>query len=291
MKTWPLLILLAAPTLAQSPFKATEAATASEYWFDRAEITRYELTQMRYGEIRSGDSVLIYVTEPFLRDKQVKHEFGPGDEAVPVLKLNRIRSFTTGIYDYRLMASIFHPILEESSDPIGLKIAMSSTEWCGLSFQQINRRNDALEIELRSYFQKEGDQNLTLPNVWTEDELWLRLRIDPASLPIGEFRAMPEVFYQRLAHLEPVAHAVTASFTEDKGGNLSAYRLFYPALDRALEITFETDYPHRILGWTETVGNELFSRGEATHTERLYYWELNQRKDLPYRDQLRLPKH
>ena len=44
-----------------------------DYWYSgEAELTRYELEQARYGEIHRGDAVLIFVTEDFRTDKQVK---------------------------------------------------------------------------------------------------------------------------------------------------------------------------------------------------------------------------
>ena len=286
---WLFSLFIAGCSSAKDPFPETSATNASDYWFDRAEITRYELTQFRYGEILTGDSLLIFVSEPFLTDKQVKHEFGPDENAVPVLKLNRIRSFTTGIYDYRLMASIFHPIENISAIPAGLKIAMSATEWCGVAFLQINRRDGELETELRSYFQSESDQDLNLPDTWTEDELWLRLRIDPTSLPTGEFEAVPEVFYQRLSHIPLAAYSASAELYAGKDTGTSIYEITYPEMSRTLAITFERDYPHRIHGWTEMVEGKLFSKGEATHSERLYYWELKQSEDIHYREKLGLP--
>lgn len=36
------------------------------HWYDgNAEVSSYELTQNRYGELRKGDAVLIYVTRTF----------------------------------------------------------------------------------------------------------------------------------------------------------------------------------------------------------------------------------
>ena len=44
-----------------------------KYWYaGDAELTSYKLEQARYGEIREGTSVLIFVTEPFLPETQVK---------------------------------------------------------------------------------------------------------------------------------------------------------------------------------------------------------------------------
>ena len=42
------------------------------HWFDGyAEISSYSLDQSRYGEVREGNAVLIYVTEDFLKKEQV----------------------------------------------------------------------------------------------------------------------------------------------------------------------------------------------------------------------------
>ena len=74
------------------------------YWYQgKAELTRYELRQARYGEIHSGEAVLIFVTEPFLPDRQVKLERADPSKGVTVLKLNAVRKFFTGIYPYSLM--------------------------------------------------------------------------------------------------------------------------------------------------------------------------------------------
>src|SRR5205085_1004801 len=71
-------------TVANEQFRA--------YWNQgKAELTRYALEQARYGEIRHGDAVLVFVTEDFLTDKEVKLESPPGDRRVsPVLKLNLV---------------------------------------------------------------------------------------------------------------------------------------------------------------------------------------------------------
>lgn len=282
----PFFLLSVSCTAESTPFPETSASDVDSYWFDKAEITRYELKQSRYGEMRIGESVLIFVTEPFLKDKQVKHEFGPDDQATPVLKLNRIRSFPTGVYDYRMMASVFHPLKSNKSSPSDLKIAMSSTEWCGLMFQQVNRREGELTVEIRSYFQNAGDQNLTLPSVWTEDGLWTQLRLDPSSLPTGSIEIFPELFFQRLQHLKPEVQTAKASI--DMNSDISTYTLDYPSLKRVLEIRFEKRFPHRILGWRETVDGEVFTEAKATHSEMLYYWERNTTDDSFLRGRLGL---
>ncbi|MGB2232526.1 MAG: septum formation inhibitor Maf, partial [Flavobacteriaceae bacterium] len=74
-----------------------------KYWFaGAAEISSYTLTQSRYGELRSGDAVLIYVTEDFLPNTQVKAN-NSGENTIKVLKLNATKNFKTGIYPYSIM--------------------------------------------------------------------------------------------------------------------------------------------------------------------------------------------
>ncbi len=69
-----------------------------DYWYaGKAEISSYQLKQARYGETREGNAVLIYVTEDFLPDAQVKAD-NQNESNVPVLKLNATKKFNTGNY-------------------------------------------------------------------------------------------------------------------------------------------------------------------------------------------------
>ena len=93
----------------------TNPASLSEdfkaYWYQgKAEVSRYALTQARYGELRNGDAVMIFVTEDFLTDEQVKYEGGSNGPRTGILKLNMLEQFNTGIYDYSLMTSVFTPV-------------------------------------------------------------------------------------------------------------------------------------------------------------------------------------
>lgn len=85
----------------------------TDYWYSgKAELSSYELKQSRYGEIRTGEVVLVFVTEPFSLKKQVKldNPTKAGKDNVSVLKLNQVRKFKTGIYDYSIMTSTFTPV-------------------------------------------------------------------------------------------------------------------------------------------------------------------------------------
>jgi len=85
----------------------------SDYWFSgKAELNSYDLQQSRYGEIRDGEVIFIFVTEPFSLSKQVKldNSLDSDKDRVSVLKLNESRKFKTGIYDYSILTSTFTPI-------------------------------------------------------------------------------------------------------------------------------------------------------------------------------------
>ena len=125
-----------------------------KYWFaGDAEISSYTLTQSRYGELRSGDAVLIYVTEDFLPNTQVKAN-NSGENTIKVLKLNATKNFKTGIYPYSIMQSTFQPVYTKSQP---LKISASIQEWCGHVYAQLNKRSNTFNYTGHSYFEGEAD--------------------------------------------------------------------------------------------------------------------------------------
>jgi len=169
------------------------AATAGEfgdYWYrGLAELTSYDLSQARYGEAHPGHAVLIFVTEDFSRSRQVKLDApgAAGPDSVKVLKLNLTKKFDTGIYPYSMMSSVFTPVDGAKT----LKITTSSQEWCGHTFSQLNLGDNGYRARLLSYFESEGDGDLTLENASAEDEIWNRIRLAPDALPLGELRLIP----------------------------------------------------------------------------------------------------
>ena len=111
-----------------------------EYWYTMgAEISRYSLNQARYGEMHAGDAVLVFVTERMNPVIQIKAD-NPGPVDIPVLKLNAVRKFFTGIYPYSIMTSVFAPVDPEKY-PLPLKISSSTQEWCGHVYTQMNLKD------------------------------------------------------------------------------------------------------------------------------------------------------
>jgi hypothetical protein len=260
-----------------------------EYWYAGvAEVSSYALQQARYGELRDGEAVLIYVTEPFNLQKQVKAD-RDGEGTASVLKLNRVGKFLTGVYPYSLMSSIFYPVADTGH---ALKITTSIQEWCGHVYMQLNNR-DSFEVQSHSYFEGEADQSLSLPKSLLEDELWTRLRFRPDSLPTGTHPVVPSLEFLRLKH-QPVK-AYTANLTLSEPGPHRTYTLTYPELNRTLQIHFGGDFPYPVEGWTETTpsgfrpdGPMITTTARRKETLRTPYWQKNSNADVSLRDSLGL---
>lgn len=269
---------------------SNESEKFKSYWYSgEAEITSYKLKQARYGELREGSAVLVYVTEPFLADKQVKADYDRPDN-VSVLKLNTTKKFLTGLYPYSIMASTFHPVANKQH---AIKVSTSTQEWCGNSFSQLNNR-ELFDIASYSYFEQDYDRQIKLEKTHLENELWTKLRIDPGSLPEGDFKIIPSLEYLRLRHRKIQAYDATASFSENNG--IRTYTLRYRGIERQLEIYYEPAFPYQILGWEETYisgfGKEaktMTSSAKKINTIKSDYWKKHGNKDLPLRKELGLP--
>ena len=260
------------------------------YWYQgKAELTRYELQQARYGEIRAGEAMLIFVTEPFRADKQVKLERGDPSKGVTVLKLNSVRKFFTGIYPYSLMTSTFTPV-SFPAPAKALKVASSSQEWCGQTFTQLNLRGGRYEGALRSYFEDEGDRAFGFEAAWLEDELWTRIRLAPETLPVGRVEVVPGLQYARLWHKDVRPEKAEATLRSD--GREKVYTLDYSAIPRKLAIRFEAAFPYRIVSWEETQpggfdGSPLLTtKAVATRSLMLDYWKRHDNADAHFRKEL-----
>lgn len=260
-----------------------------EYWYSGvAELSTFELQQARYGEIRDGEAVLIYVTEPFDLEKQVKaNRKGPNTSSV--LKLNRVRKFLTGVYPYSIMSSVFDPVSDKRH---ALKVTTSVQEWCGHVYAQLNNR-EAFEVQSHSYFEMEADQELELPKSLLEDELWTKLRFGVADLPTGKTEVVPSLEYLRLKH-KPIK-AYEAILTLSKDGESRTLTLTYPELGRTLQIYFQESFPYRVEGWSETYpsgfgpsGPMITSTARRQETLLTPYWRKNAKSDVSLRDTLGL---
>ena len=281
---------LGAASFDQTQFGTYTAVQFRDYWYNYgAEISRFDLHQMRYGEIHRGDAVLVFVTEEMNPAIQVKAD-NHRPENIPILKLNFVRKFFTGIYPYSIMASIFSPV-DLQKYPLPLKISTSTQEWCGNVYTQMNLQKDQYRVILHSYFEKEGDQDFEIKRAIPEDAIWNIIRIAPQDLPLGEFLMIPGTVYARLVHRPPAPQTAAASLepvTEKslEGNPLVRYELNYPGEQRRLRIVFEKNFPYRIQQFEEsyagisgTASQEMTTRAVRTHTIMDAYWQHNRNKD------------
>lgn len=277
--------------------KSRFSGSLSDYWYQgKAEISTYDLQQVRYGEIHPGVATLIFVSEDFLPGPQVKNDNYTNPNSTPIFKMNQIRRFTTGIYDYSVMSSVFTPTKTDKF-PHSLKVTTSAQDWCGQSFGQFNYENgDVWKAQLRSYFEAEGDKTATLSGDWLEDEVFNRLRIDPQGLPVGEQMVVPALSYLLLTHKPLAAVSAVAKMSAYQGSDfieatLMEYSIVFPTLDRTVSIVFNPQSPYEIAGWTETFpsrGRELKTVAKLKKRILEPYWQQNQPEFAEQRKELGL---
>ena len=296
----PLVVLVAAggPSLlgcGPSPVGSQTAvpidAKFRAYWMSgKAELSRYELKQARYGELHRGNAILIFVTEEFLPGPQVKYEHGNHPDRLAVLKLNSTREFLTGIYPYTVLTSVFTPLAQPNS---ALKVSFSAQEWCGHVYAQWNRLEGGYRLTSHSYFQDEADRQDQLKTALLEDNFWVQLRLNPASIPMGEQEVVPGAQFLRLRHHD--SRPRTARISRKSTARLDVLRVEYPELKRALEIEYEREFPHAILGWNEThqsgwgeLARVLTTVARRTHVIKSDYWNKHRDADRALRRKLGL---
>lgn len=272
-------------------------------WYDgNAEISVYRLSEMRYGELReNGRRVMVFVTEPMRLSTHIKPDVKlPEDEKVKVLKLNDLRTFTTGIYEYSVMTSVFASVDDSKKDiPLlsTMKIAFTSQEWCGTVFERVVRTPEQYQGVLYSYFESEGEQAYSFPHegtVESEDNLWILSRElkGPMLSPGKELRipVLISSWERRKSHRPPqVATAVLTKNDSTKVntaiGTMKAHTVTWSINDATTNVVVEAAYPHRILSFQEPDG----TRGEIIASRREPYWKQNKNVHTNLRVKLGLP--
>jgi hypothetical protein len=251
--------------------KTPLTAQQKEYWYDgSAEISSYIIAENRYGEQRPGETVLIYVTEPFSTMFQAKSD-NASETDHSVLKLNRTTNFITGIYPYSIMTSSFYPC--ESTEN-SLKVSSSIQEWCGHIYMESNTTSE-LDIQISSYFEAES-QKLTIKSGILEDDIWTMIRLHPDQLPEGKTSILPSFSYLRMNHIKTKYYDCEISKTI--GESNTDYSLYYKELNRTFTFTYQNDFPYKILRWKESNLNKgdkqsvLISTGELLKTVKVDYW-------------------
>ncbi|MFK7784071.1 MAG: septum formation inhibitor Maf [Crocinitomicaceae bacterium] len=261
-----------------------------DYWYDKtAELSSYELSQARYGELHKGTAVLVYVTEPFSKSSNTKADEHRKDN-VQVLKLNRTKKWLTGIYPYSIMSSTFYPL--EDGDA-SLKVASSLQEWCGMTYLEL-RNKKKFEIDFNSYFEGFSFQNQQVEKELLEDDLWTLIRLNPELLPVGKVSLIPSMTFFRLRSMDIEVYTADIQKVEEENGVI-AYVVDYPLLDRTFTIRYAKEFPHIIQGWEDRhlsgYGEDekmLTSKAELIKSVKTDYWNKNLNEHSEWREKLGL---
>ena len=202
-----LLLLSACTPEKRSEFKGKLRAPDSpkfdeafwKTWADgQAELSSYDLQRSKYGAGRTGTAVAIFVTETFSNILRVKADPGKHQkqDEIPVMKLNLVEDFQTGVYDYNLMLSTFVNT-QTAGGILGgspIKVSFSSQEWCGHIYKQALFDGPGVRVTSHSYFDGEADQEKTVDPIEdgvAEDGLllWARGMARPVLKP-GESKTV-----------------------------------------------------------------------------------------------------
>ncbi len=284
-----ILLSCSSENLAQNNKYSELKPEFGNYWYQgKAEVSTYNLVQERYGQLRNGYVVNIYVTEDVSKSKQVKldnPDKSPNDK-ITVLKLNQIKRFETGVYDYSIMSSIFTPI-ELNQYPNTIKSTLTIQDWCGQTFAQSNLKGNNIQIKSMSYFEREGDSDIKINKTLTEDELWTRIRINPSSIPLGKTSILPTLLYNRFKHTPFKVEEATISQSES--ANIYTLTVQYNTIKRYLKINFNATFPYEILGWEESITDGMVTKATLANTTMTAYWTKNGNEYGGLRDSLALP--
>ena len=166
------------------------------------------------------------------------------------------------------------------------------------TYTQLNHQNGAYKAKLHSYFETEGDQELSL-SARSEDELWNLIRLNPDQVPVGKMALIPGLLDQRFTHQPLKAYQATVQLkaaTENVAGfnaaQLKVCEVVYHDYPRQLRIYFTKDFPYPVAGWDEVhftkTGQPETSQARRKKVMLLDYWNKNKTKFEPLRDSLEL---
>ncbi|MHC4548504.1 MAG: hypothetical protein ACYTEZ_06980 [Planctomycetota bacterium] len=246
------LLLLLAAACDEEAFEVDPAWFASRRWDDgKAEVLVYEGRYQRYGKWRAA-KVTDYLIREYLDPRELTKRDREDAALLPVLKVNRHLTFTTGTYEYRLMHSLFfHRRTGRLVKAVG-----TSQEGCGVAFQ----RWDSGKLRYDTYWEGEGAGARDLPkrgHRFFADELpFLGARL-PHGRPIDVY---PSLTRNSLRGWTPFARKVVRQerrcLLQDETGQTRA------------EFVYDGDgFLER---WT-IAGAQEFRRVART---RLYYWHF-----------------
>ena len=289
----PIVLSLAALSQATDESSLQSPRYDSAFWSHwgdgQAELAGYDLKSSRYGELREGNAVTIFVTETFSDEARVKAD--PGKHAksdeFPVIKLNLAQDFPTGVYDYNMMTSVFVQLTGRNDRPAGTptKVSFSAQEWCGHVYHQLLFDDDGIRSTKHSYFDGEADRAYTEKypgGAITEDALlfWARGLAAPRMTPGTTYSGpmLRSVQYSRLRH-RPLTWTTVELSVATETSSVTVPAGEFVVVERTAKIkggptwTFhvENAAPHRLIKWENSEGESA----ELLGSDRMKYWQMN----------------
>lgn len=242
-----------------------------------SEMSYYDAVETIYGEPRHYTRTLLFNREWLDPTDRVKaDEPDPRRGDIPVFKLNIVEQIPTENYNYRFMATVF--LDRRTLRP--QKLAVSSQEWCGTTYKQMQWLENETRFIGFSYFGGEADRQWSLPPspvIYPIEALFVIARAAAAAERDMDLRLVGPL---RTTHLrKPVP--VTATLRMKQGqrtirvpfGRFQVRTVAVAAGDAEYTFDVESAAPYRLIRHRSSDGSSMSLR----FVERRAYWDRSNR--------------
>jgi hypothetical protein len=270
--------VIAAVLLAASPGWA-QSWKSDPIWHDGlVEKATYDATRVIYGQPRSYTAV--FFTNKEQHDLKTLTKVSASKDQVEVFKHNQIEVIPTPNYNYKFTTTAHL----SAADLKLTRLDMSSQEYCGTSFKQYQRVENArigahLDYFGFSYMPEAGRVTKrisagseSLPVVAADSlPLWLR-GYDFETKPVVKFLCLPSQKSNQPSAIEPVEHEVRYLRQSEVGHVLVVQDSKRPAQEAAGDTyTFSLDRQHVMTAFSSEGGEQTYT---LTKHERVNYWTI-----------------
>jgi hypothetical protein len=238
----------------------------------KAEFAVYQSNFVKYGISRKFETDVILIREFFHPEKLVKADQSDTPGAIPVFKMNRIRSIETGVYSYHQNLSAF---VHRSQPSKLVKLASSSLDGCGMSYSEIRASASELHGEFHSYWEKgiSGRLNLGPSDRVIHDQLPLYLRAKDLSHYSGEsIKLLGSLFSSYLRELPVMEVQIQNLGIEDLSLSSTIHKAYHLRLEGKginEDLWFRASPTQPLLRWNHSDGSSDTLRS----LRYLYYWK------------------
>ncbi|MGE3164791.1 MAG: hypothetical protein AB7O52_07790 [Planctomycetota bacterium] len=257
----------------EDPFPLLEAFVEARDWHDgKAEVSTYDSKRTVYGRVREFPTTLVVVKESIGRFSRVKVDSpNPPEPLLDACKLHLVQTFDTENYPYHFAITV---LVERLHPFVLIKESVSSQEWCGTTFQQINHLGQAWKYWWNSYWENEGHGERVLSvRPHTEEQLLLALRAVrwEAGL-VAEIPVVWGLHGTRAAATSPIVSRVECKGQEEvsvAAGRYTCWVIEVTAEARRAQYKICVNAPHSLVEFTGEGGRSM----QLRETKRWAYWQ------------------